>query len=120
MRFAASVFKNLGLGIIDKRASPPYSQVEHHETQDQLRIFKATFGVSWMVCEAVWNLLDDHGLYRDTRQPMHLMWCLVFLKVYANEHVNANMVGTTAKTFRKWVWRVMEEIASLKPMVVRS
>lgn len=118
MRFSSAIFRNIGLGFLSKDDDPPYGRVHQADTSENLKVFKATYGVSWNICEAVWDLLDEHGAYRNVRQPEHLMWCLLFLKAYTVEYLNAKMVGTTPKTFRKWVWRVMEEIASLRAVVV--
>ena len=120
MKLGASTFKNLGLGIV-RRCTAEYPAAVHQDnTQTDLRDFRAVFGVHWNVCEKVWNLLDDHGCYQKQRKPEHLLWAMLFLKSYGSEQVNSLIVGTTAKTYRKWVWRVVEEVSALNVMVVRD
>lgn len=113
MKLSWRDFYSLGLTIasnysVDRSGSP---------TDHQERTFRSQFGVSWHVCEVVWNMLDLHQ--RDEkREPKHLLWALLFVKVYGNESTHSKMVGTTSKTFRKWAWRTLTEIADFKAMVV--
>ena len=118
MKLSYKIFLNVGLGIIERNADPPLGAVAQRNTQTNLRHFKSLFGVHWMVCETLWNLLDDHGRYRETRKPEHLLWTLLFLKCYSSEQVHCTLVRTTAKTYRKWVWRVVEEISGLNTILV--
>lgn len=88
-------------------------------TNDDERAFRAIFGVHWGVAAEVWYLLDDH--YPDIhRRPKHLFWALIFLKQYGNEQSHCMMIGGGAslKTFRKWVWKVLEGMADLSAVVV--
>lgn len=83
------------------------------------RAFRAHFGTSIDVCSLLWD-----GIRADTRfyryiQPRHLLWALLFLKTYNTEDVLSSRVGTTPKTFRKWVWKVLRLIQRMKPKVVR-
>jgi hypothetical protein len=48
----------------------------------------------------------------------HLMWSLLFLKVYSTEIVLVSIAITTRKTFHKWVWKVVAVTAQQKPHVV--
>ena len=111
-------FRTLGLEMIEKLPSHLADNVEATMTQD--RDFRSQFGVNWRVCSSLWNLLDEHfssapGL---KRQPKHLLWALMFLKTYANESTYRCLTGVTEKTFRKWAWHVIGEIADLSPMIV--
>ena len=79
------------------------------------RDFRGLFGISANVCSVAWNLCD----FPSGTKPKHLLWALLFLKVYGTETVLISIVGgPTRKTFRKWVWTVIEEIASKVPSVV--
>ena len=95
-------------GNIDRLANP---------TPNQERVFRSQFGVSWFICEDVWNMLDVNKP-DPNREAKHLLWTFIFLKVYGNETTHARLVGTSPKTFRKWVWNTLTEIADLKAMVV--
>ena len=80
---------------------------------EQLRIFKAHFGLSPLVVAAVWNKLHDEALLPDKSTPVHLIWTLLFLKLYNTAAVLSTMCGTTAKTYRQWVWKMMDALESL-------
>jgi hypothetical protein len=82
------------------------------------RDFRSLFGLSANVCSVVWNLCD----FPTGTEPVHLLWALLFMKVYGTEPVLIAIVGTgpNRKTFRKWVWGVIEEIAAKAPTVVSS
>jgi len=100
------------------------SKVKHERnaspTANQIRDFKSQFGVSWHVCADVWNLLNDHNNLGKYTEPHHLLWSLLFLKVYGNEKTHAALVGVTVKTFRKWVWIMIEKLAEMEVIVVRT
>ena len=79
------------------------------------RDFTSLFGISANVCSVVWNLCD----FPTGTKPIHLLWAFLFLKIYGTEPVLLAIVGgPTRKTFRKWVWIVMEEVAAKAPSVV--
>ena len=114
MHFSEDAFKNIGLSIIERRVQ----LLEYAPSEENVKLFKQTYRANWKVCENLWDLLDEYGAWRAQRKPEHLLWTLLFLRKYDTERANAAMVGTTCKTYRKWVWRVVEEIAGLAPMVV--
>jgi len=76
------------------------------------RRFRAIFGVSPLVCSIVWNKLDGSVCRR--ARPKHLLWALLFLKVYASEHNNRVLVNADEKSFRKWAWRFVKYVANLR------
>ena len=45
--------------------------------------------------------------------PVHLLWSLMFLKVYASEHINSMIAEVDEKTFRKWTWKFIRLLADL-------
>ena len=59
---------------------------------------------------------EDEKLPKKAR-PKHLLWTLLFLKLYDVENVLAPMCGCSEKTFRKWVWSMMAAIGSLDDVV---
>jgi len=85
--------------------------------------FKAHFGVTPGRCEQIWCLLQHHPhakiLIRNAR-PIHLMWTLLFLKLYNSDTVLSGMAGCDEKTFRKWKWTFVNAIASMRKKVVSS
>ena len=46
-------------------------------------------------------------------RPEHLLWALLFLKLYELEPVNASLARCDEKTFRKWSWLFVEAIGDL-------
>ena len=47
-------------------------------------------------------------------EPKHLLWALLFLKVYASEQVIRKFTGADEKTSRKWIWLFIGYIEELK------
>ena len=108
-------FYILGLEIINK---VKYDKT-HTPTANQEREFRSQFGASWYVCADVWNLLDMHEIGLESKkEPKHLLWAMLFLKVYGNEKTHAVMCSTSVKTFRKWVWDMISQISQLEIVVV--
>jgi len=85
----------------------------------RLRRFRAHFGASPEVVTALWNRLDILDRVPAGGGPQHLLWCLLFMKVYSTEEVLASIVGTSEKTFRKWVWLFVYAVSSLAPDLIR-
>eukprot|EP00171_Calliarthron_tuberculosum_P006568 IDg6568t1 len=75
------------------------------------RRFRALYGVSPRVCATVWNLITSD--LPPHASPKHLLWGLLFLKLYASENVHARIVGADEKTFRLWQWKMVKLIAAL-------
>jgi hypothetical protein len=76
--------------------------------------FSSHFGTPPHVVAIVWHLIDKpEGV-----EPKHLLWTLLFLKVYASEDVLHNMVGTSKNTYRKWTDIILVEVFGLKQKVV--
>ena len=74
------------------------------------------------VVESIWNRLDPFATIKPIHKgvkPVHLLWALLFMKVYAEESIHAGLVGgVDEKTFRKWVWIFVQEISYLEDEVV--
>ena len=49
---------------------------------------------------------------------IHMMWALMFLKMYGKESAMSSMAGVDKKTYRKWVWIFVFIIADLEALVV--
>ena len=51
----------------------------------------------------------------------HLLWALMFLKMYAKEATTSRLAGgVDEKTYRKWVWLFVSAIADLEGDVVST
>mmetsp|Transcript_13384 Transcript_13384/g.25123 ORF Transcript_13384/g.25123 Transcript_13384/m.25123 type:complete len:294 (+) Transcript_13384:69-950(+) len=79
--------------------------------------FRSHYGTSPGVCAICWNqianTLPQHMVYS------HLLWALMFLKVYATESVLASKCGVDEKTYRDKVWTIVKCIASIKRRVIK-
>ena len=65
-------------------------------------LYRAYFGLSSYTTAVAWNRLDDLGIIPQELLPKHLLWTLMWLKVYNTEPVMCNMIGTSDKTFCKY------------------
>jgi DDE superfamily endonuclease len=79
--------------------------------------FRSFFGASIDVVVNVWNRLES--TIDSAAKPKHLLWSLVFLKIYGTEDVHCRITGwPDPKTFRKWTWYFLEQISALKDNVI--
>lgn len=93
-----------------------YAKRNISETEANRRRFVSLFGTSPTICTEIWAMIEP-------RIPFvlhhHLLWGLLFLKLYANEAALCGMVGgVDEKTFRKWSWTIIEAISGFKLTVV--
>ena len=72
------------------------------------RAFSACFGLSPNLCVHVWDEIED--ALPSAMMISHLLWVLLFLKVYGMEDTMAVMVQTTQKTYMKWARIIIEEM----------
>jgi hypothetical protein len=88
------------------------------DSKDSNNRFRSCFGASIGVVLDIWNrvepILDQRGA-----EPKHLLWALVFLKVYSTEEIHCSIVGWPhCHTFRKWSWYFIQKIADLKDSII--
>ena len=90
----------------------------HYNTtpRKDMRLFRALFGVSPLVCVDIWNTCS----WQFGTTPTHLLWAMLFLKVYASEDVLCSLTGCCRKTFRKWLWPTVASISNVKNHVVST
>lgn len=86
----------------------------NHSTENSnltgYRKFRTFYGVSPEICALLWNQIGNKP---SGSEPKHLLWCMLFLKTYNKEHINAAIVNVDEKTFRLWTWRFVELLAQL-------
>lgn len=75
------------------------------------RRFASHFGASAQVVSYIWSEINQQN--PEKVRQVHLLWALLFLKVYSAEAVLAGMVKVNEKTFRTWVWIVLGKLSSL-------
>lgn len=102
-RISTSRFADLGGEMA--RNSPGLS------FKTEQRRFRALFGVSAELCADVWSRTAASRPPKS--RPVHLLWALLFLKVYGSEQTHRTITGVDEKTFRKWSWFFIELIADL-------
>lgn len=103
MFISADIFLTCGCHMM--RKAPGLSQVI------EKRRFNALFGASPEVCQHLWSRIGSD--IPPGASPKHLLWALMFLKIYASEHVHRLISGADEKTFRKWTWEFVNLIANL-------
>lgn len=85
--------------------------------------FRAFFGCGANIALHVWLLMNQHYLTPQEAQLAHLLWALFFMHVYPSGKVACATAGGSngaidPKTLRKYVWPMIQAIASLEPHVV--
>ena len=88
------------------------------EKVTHVRIFNEHFGVTPWVTACVWNRLVHHDIVPSKAYPKHLLWALLFFKVYSTEHVHCSICQTTPETYRNWVRAMMVALNQLELYVV--
>lgn len=74
-----------------------------------MRRYKSMFGVSPSICFKIWKLLE----IPPSIKPIHLLWTLNFLKQYNTEHTSKAIFKINEKTYRKYVWIIVEALAEI-------
>jgi len=72
----------------------------NHLSSSQRRKFREHFGCYPSVCCRLWNKLRPN--ISNGSRKIHMLFSLLFLKVYGTEGVLSSIAGVTEKTFRKW------------------
>jgi hypothetical protein len=81
--------------------------------------FRAKFGTSPAICAALWHKLEPETTMLKGARPMHLLWALMLMKIYATEAVLSVIAGgVDESTFRKWSWEFVEAVSYLESSVV--
>jgi len=110
----AETFEDIGRAIANRAKC----QCREYE----LRRFKAFFGCNPARCAQLWWMLFKTKAAKDeigeNARPVHLLWGLLFLKIYNTDTVMTGMTGADEDTFRKWSWKFVVGISKLKEKVV--
>ena len=87
-------------------------------SEKEYRKFREYFGCSIDTTVALWTLLSKFTDIGKAKVE-HLLWALLFMKVYSTESVLCGLVGhPTQKTFRKWTKLIIKQIATLEEYLV--
>ena len=95
-------------------------QRKRNEAKFSERIrYRATFGVSPQIVAWLWGAINSMEELLNGAKPVHLLWGLMFLKLYCSEPVLAALAGGVhEQTYRKWSWYFVEQIANLQYRVL--
>ena len=78
-------------------------------TTEQYRKYSTLLGLSPFSTNLLWSVLDKpKGL-----KPVHLLWTLLFLRMYPTQEVLLSYLQVDTKTARKWIWMVVDLLADL-------
>jgi len=103
----------LDLGLLLRNGRPSRGRA----LSVKLERFTGFYGVRPLVAAVLWDMLFD-WTRNTTCMPKHLLWSLHFCKTYDTETVIAAKFGIDEKTYRKWLWFMLDGIKSLLPHVV--
>ena len=113
IRVDPAAFMSLGREII--------SHPGRRNRLGELRAFRSHFGTVPVRCCLIWNMLracDEARAILNGALPKHLLWALMFLKLYGTEATLCGKAKCDEKTFRKWSWKFVQAIALLLHRVV--
>jgi hypothetical protein len=95
------------------------SRVRSMQTED--RDFREFFGCGVLVCLHLWRRLIASDVLPHGGRVDHLLWTLMFLKLYTKQQALCALAGGVDKeTYRTWCRRFLHAIASLEPFVVSN
>ena len=87
-------------------------------TQTEDVEFRATFGCHVLIVRSIYKLLYSEDLLPEGGKLEHLLWALMFLKIYAGFKDLASRAGVDEQTFKKWSWLFVLAIANLESIMV--
>jgi len=93
----ANQFWTIGHGLLSNGRSDGSSHIA-------MRRFKSNFGVCHRACAYIWDTVGEANRPSES-QLIHLLYALLFLKLYNTEHQFKAITGRDEKTFRKYAWR---------------
>ena len=83
-------------------------------SKDKDQRIRSLFGAPSDVIANLWERVEPY-IDKAGADRKHLLWALVFLKVYASEEVHCTIVGwTNPKTYQEWSWYFVEKIYDLQ------
>ena len=94
-----------------------------HKGGNEDRRFREFYGVSAITVLATWDRLQEEDLTPAGGKFIHLLWTLLFFKLYGTEtdlcaHAGGVYEAIDPKTFRRWTWPMAHALAELEYFVV--
>jgi hypothetical protein len=102
-------FQELGNGLIWRSNAV-------RQRKRALRKFRSFFGTSPENCTTIWGMIasrdDLTALIPKNAKPKHILWALMFLKLYDATEVLSSIADVSEKTYTKWQWIFVKAIFS--------
>ena len=97
------------------------------KSKDQDKRVRALFGAPLNIIADIWNMIwkklsneEKKALQDDGVEFKHLLYALVFLKIYSTEEAHCSICDwPSGRTFRKWSWYFVSKIAELEIDVIK-
>lgn len=89
----ASAFLSIGKRITHRTNERCYAK--------ELERYRAFFGISPSNTSLLWAKIREKKL-APRASPVHLLWGLLFLKVYSTESIIAGFLGVDEGTYQEW------------------
>ena len=84
------------------------------------KAFRSFFGAPIQLIHVLWNRIVAQAPLKANAHPKHLLWALMFLKVYAVGPVLRALCGWPSEgNHREWVWYFVGRIDDLRPDIIR-
>lgn len=84
------------------------------------RRLRSFFGAGVVVILDAWYRMAAQDLIPDGGKFYHLLWALMFMKIYSSESTMCGHAGgVDPKTWRKWIWPFVRGLSDLEYTVVR-
>lgn len=114
IHYSSNEFERIGFEIIRKKPK---------SAKRKARMFKAWFGARPKVCACVFYKMQRYNMFKKAPArivlPKHFFMGLHFLKNYDSEDRACCDFQCDQKTYRKWMWFIVECIAKLDKKIVR-
>ena len=107
-RMGPAIFLELGLEMASR------SHQRARSEEGKLRHFLDHFGTAPEIASSLWTRINILSVLPRNVRAEHLLWALLWMKVYGTESVLTGIAGGVDKdTFRKWAFIFVDEIAKL-------
>ena len=81
-------------------------------------LFRSHIGCSFEVCADAWNRMVARDSLPGDAKPKHLIWTLMYLKLYDTQRRSSVVLRSDADTIRKWRNIILRALFGIKDTVV--
>ena len=86
-------FFTVGMEIVERGKDVKIRE----QTPTNTKRFRSFFGTDPEMCSRLWFMCEPQRTMPDGAKQKHLMWALLFLKLYLPESVNCRLAGVDEK-----------------------